>query len=124
MFTLGATGVGQAAVLNQNNTVNGVDDPTTAGSVIQIFASGGGRFSPAGVTGSIEAAANQSVLPVSVNIGGQDATVIYHGTPPGEISGLLQVNAIVPVGFRSNAIPIVIAVGGEKSQAGVTIAVR
>jgi uncharacterized protein (TIGR03437 family) len=40
IFTQDSTGAGQAAVLNQNNSMNGPSQPAAGGSVIQIFATG------------------------------------------------------------------------------------
>ena len=40
---------------------------------------------------------------------------MYHGSAPGEVAGLLQVNA---------AVPIFVTVGGKQSPAGFTIAVQ
>jgi uncharacterized protein (TIGR03437 family) len=44
---------------------------------------------------------------------------------PGEVVGLLQVNAVVPQGVGpGSAVPVMVSVGGIASQAGVTIAVK
>jgi uncharacterized protein (TIGR03437 family) len=65
------------------------------------------------------------MLPVTVTIGGIGATVQYAGSAPGEVAGLLQVNAVVPQGVsRGAAVPVTVSVGGIASQAGVTIAVN
>jgi uncharacterized protein (TIGR03437 family) len=53
IFTLDATGIGPGAVLNQDNSVNGVANPAARGSVMSIDATGEGQTSPAGVTGSV-----------------------------------------------------------------------
>jgi hypothetical protein len=49
IFTIGATGLSQAAVLNQDSSVNGTTNPAPRGSVIQIYATGEGQTSPPGV---------------------------------------------------------------------------
>lgn len=126
LFTAGSTGVGQAAVLNQNNSVNGASNPAARGEVIQIFATGGGQTSPASNTGAIAGGAGDAtLLPVTVTIGGVDARVTYHGSAPGEVAGLLQIDAVVPATApTSAAVPILITAGGATSQGGVTIAVK
>ena len=48
VFTIGATGLGQAAVLNQDSSVNSASNPAPRGSVIQIYATGEGQNVPAG----------------------------------------------------------------------------
>jgi uncharacterized protein (TIGR03437 family) len=109
IFTQGSTGVGEAAVLNQDNSVNTPANAATRGSVIQVYATGAGV--PA--------------IPVSLTIGGVSATITYAGSAPGLVSGVLQVNAVVPEGVAPGpAIPIVLAAGTARSQTGVTIAIQ
>jgi uncharacterized protein (TIGR03437 family) len=115
-----------AAALNQDNSPNSLINPAPRGSVIQIFGTGEGQTSPAGVTGSVTADVPKTpVLPVSVTIGGVDAPVMFAGSAPRSIAGLFQVNAVVPDGAPIGArVPIVLNVGGVRSQNGVFIAVR
>jgi uncharacterized protein (TIGR03437 family) len=126
IFAADSTGVGQAAVLNQDNSLNGTTNPAGAGSVIQIFATGGGQTVPASVTGTVAGSSlDTTALPVTVTIGGADAPVMYHGSAPGEVAGVLQVNAVVPPGIAPGpAVPIFLTVGGKQSQTGATIAVK
>jgi uncharacterized protein (TIGR03437 family) len=123
IFTIGSAGVGQAAALNQDNSINGASNPAVSGTVIQLFASGGGQTAPPSVTGTLAKTGDATLLPVTVTIGGVDAPVRYHGSGPGQIAGLLQVNAMVPSGLVAGMAPVVITVGGEQSQPGVNIAV-
>src|ERR1035438_797497 len=53
IFTLASNGLGPAAVLNQDNSVNSAANPAPRGSIVQIFATGEGETSPHGVTGSV-----------------------------------------------------------------------
>ena len=55
IFTLGSSGVGRGAVLNQDNSVNAPGNYAPAGTIVQIFATGGGQTSPPGITGSVTA---------------------------------------------------------------------
>jgi uncharacterized protein (TIGR03437 family) len=126
IFAVDSSGVGQAAVLNQDNSLNGASNPAGAGSVIQIFATGGGQTTPASVTGTLAGnSQDTTALPVTVTIGSADAPVMYHGSAPGEVAGVLQMNAVVPPGITPGpAVPIIVTVGGKQSQGGVTIAVQ
>jgi uncharacterized protein (TIGR03437 family) len=126
IFSIGSSGVGQAAVLNQDNSVNGPSSRATRGTLIQIYATGGGLTSPPGVTGSIAGSNTRStVLPTAVTVGGQSAAVQYAGSAPNAVDGLLQVNVVVPLGVNPGpAVPISIAIGGATSQNGVSIAVQ
>jgi uncharacterized protein (TIGR03437 family) len=97
IFTTGAAGVGQGAVLNQDSSVNGVGNAAARGSVIQIFATGGGQTSPAGQTGSVTGSSGGApLLQVKVTIGGIDAPLQFAEPAPDAVAGLLQVNAVVP----------------------------
>jgi uncharacterized protein (TIGR03437 family) len=126
IFTLASSGLGPAAVLNQDNSVNSASNPAARGSIVQIFATGEGQTSPAGVTGSVIGTNLKTpVLEVKVTIGGQDAVVPYAGSAGASIAGLFQVNAVVPPSVSPGAaVPIIVSVGGVPSQTGATIAVQ
>jgi uncharacterized protein (TIGR03437 family) len=126
IFTLSSSGVGPAAVLNQDNSVNGASNPAARGSTIQIYATGEGQTSPPGITGSVIGSdLKRPVLQVKVTIGGQDAVVQYAGSAGNSIAGLFQVNAVVPqTVLPGAAVPISVSVGGVPSPTGVTIAVK
>ena len=91
-----------------------------------LYATGEGQTVPDGVDGLLTGTTlRRPALPVSVTIGGQPAEVLYAGSAPGLVSGVLQVNARIPAGVTTGpAIPVVVTVGGASSQAGVTLAVR
>jgi uncharacterized protein (TIGR03437 family) len=125
IFTSGADGVGQGAALNQDNSVNGASNPAARGTVLQIYATGGGQTSPAAATGSVTKVGAQLALPVTVTIGGVNAQVAYAGSAPGEVEGVAQINAVVPAGVTPGAaLPLLVTIGGVSSQAGVTVAVQ
>lgn len=123
-----ANASGQGAILNQDGSPNSAQNPAAVGSVISIFATGEGQTDPAGVDGVINAQTlplPKPVLPVSVQINGQTAEVLYAGAAPGEVAGMLQVNALIPANVPSGAsVPVTITVGDATSQAGVTVAIK
>ena len=125
VFTLTQAGTGQGAVLNQDNSVNDAANPAPTGSVVQIFATGGGVTSPSAVEGGIAPATPLHVLtqPVLADIGGLNASVLFAGAPPGLVFGVVQVNAEVPAAAAAgSAVPLELTIGGVASQT-VTIAV-
>jgi uncharacterized protein (TIGR03437 family) len=126
VFTLDATGTGPAAVLNQDGSINSATNPAARGSVISIYATGEGQTSPAGVTGSVAQSNTKTpLLPVTAKIGGTEATVQYAGSAPGEVAGVLQVNAVIPAGLSPGPdVLVLVSIGGIASQSGVTIAVK
>jgi len=126
IFTLDSTGSGQGAVLNQDSSVNSPANPATKGSIISIFATGAGQTNPPGVDGQVTGTVlPMPLLPVSVQIGGLGANVLYAGAAPELISGVLQVNASIPPATPSGpAVPIVLNIGQNKSQPEVTISIK
>lgn len=126
IFTLDSTGRGQAAALHwPENTVNGPGQAAPLGTVASLFASSGGWTSPPAEDGAVAGQALPLPLPVSVTVGGRAAQVLYAGTAPGLVTGVLQVNFRIPVEAPAgDAVPVNISVGGATSPAGVTLAVR
>ncbi len=127
IFTVEQSGTGQGAVLNQDGSVNSGANRARRGEVVMIFATGGGETDPAGQDGLLVPAEplRRLQLPVSVAIGGQPAQVLFAGSAPGLVSGLVQINARVAANAQvGEAAPLVVTIGGVPSQAGVTIAVR
>jgi uncharacterized protein (TIGR03437 family) len=126
IFTLDASGLGGGAILNQDFSVNSVALPASRGSIVSIYCTGGGTTNPTVIDGSVVGATlPRLTLPVSVTIGGVDAKVSYSGGVPGQIAGLVQINAEVPASVSTGSkVPIVIKVGSVSSSAGVTIALK
>lgn len=126
IFTADASGRGQAAILNQNLSVNGEARRAKKGEAIIIYATGGGQTTPAGEDGKVIGADLPRLLgDLTVKIGGANVPVLYSGMAPGFVSGALQVNALIPPDFASGgALPIEIAVGSARSQAGVFVYVE
>src|ERR1051326_3667040 len=126
IFTLDGSGLGPGAILNQDQHLNSPAHPAAKGSVITLFATGAGQTYPPSVDGQIATGTlPQPLLPVSVQIGGLDAEVLYAGAAPGLVAALLQVNCIVPINSTSGlSLPITLVVGTRRSQTGVTLAVN
>ena len=126
IFTLDGGGQDQANALNDDNSSNGPANPAVRGSVIRIFATGEAQTTPPSVTGEItQEDVKKPLLPVSVKIGGMDATVEDAGSAVGQVAGVFQVQARVPQGVAPGAaVPVVLVVGSVRSRDGVTIAVK
>ena len=66
-----------------------------------------------------------TTFPVSVTIAGKPAQVLYAGSSPGQVWGLLQVNAVIPDGVPAGQQPVVINIGDtDNTQQKVTIAIK
>ncbi len=136
IFTVNSAGSGQGAILNGDSSYNGTGagfQPAAAGSVIQVYMTGEGQTTPAGVTGQVNCPAGSPctlaqipvpVLPVAAQVNGQPASIVFWGEAPGIVSGIMQVNLIIPPGTPSGPASLVIKVGSASSQAGVRVAVQ
>jgi uncharacterized protein (TIGR03437 family) len=124
IFTLDASGTGQAAVLNQDTSLNSASNPALRGSIISLFATGTGQTDPPGIDGKPAAPPlSVPILPLTVQIADANAEILYAGSAPGLVAGVLQANVripeTVPIG---SAVPLLLWSGGAQSQPGVTIA--
>ncbi len=126
LFTSNSSGSGQAAVRNQDNSINSASNPEKRGNRVQIFATGEGQTNPPDVDGRLaKSILPKPVLSCSATIDGLDATVKYCGAAP-NFAGLVQINVVIPtsgVTPRSN-VPVKVTIGTAKSQDGATIAVQ
>jgi uncharacterized protein (TIGR03437 family) len=121
IFTTTETGVGQAAVVNQDGTVNST---STAGSIVSVYGTGFGAYSPAGSDG-LRHLANT----VTAQIGNIVSTVTYAGEAPGYTTGLQQINIEIPAILdpAELQVPLVLTLPQTpfaNTQAGVTLALK
>jgi uncharacterized protein (TIGR03118 family) len=126
IFTLDTSGTGPAVAINQDGTVNSAANAAAQGSAVLLFATGEGPTAPPGQNGAITGGRilPGPVLPVSLTIGGQPARVISATSAPGSVAGVMQIEAIVPSGIATGAVPVVLTVNTTNSQTGVTLSVR
>jgi uncharacterized protein (TIGR03437 family) len=125
LFSANASGRGQGAILNADNSYNSASAPADKGGVVQLFGTGEGPIDPPGVTGRLSTSVVPRILlPTQVTIGGQNARVLYAGAAPGAVGGLFQINAEIPQDAGSGAQEIIVIIGNTRSQSGVTVAVR
>ena len=131
LFTQNASGSGPGAVLNQDNSVNGPGNRAAKSSIVQVFMTGEGQTSPPSVTGAITAptlpppqVTPGPLLAVGVTINGQPALYVYAGEAPGLVAGMMQLNVQIPANAASGDLPILVSIGGNTSQKGVTVSVQ
>jgi len=129
VFTVDASGKGAGIFIDVQSSgsqfIVSPTNPAGAGDAIEIFCAGLGPVNPpvsAGNAASMTTLSN-TVNPVTVTIGGQNAQVFFAGLAPG-FAGLYQVNAIVPSGITpGSAVPLILTEAGQ-SSAPVTIAIH
>jgi uncharacterized protein (TIGR03118 family) len=115
LFTLS----GAALAWNQDGTLNSATNAAPVGSVLVLYATGLGQTEPAGQDGSKYSSLvlAETVAPVTATVGGKAATVIYAGSAPGQIAGVMQVEVVVPTGAGTGSVPVVITTSGASSVA-------
>jgi len=125
IFTLDGSGVGPGTILNQDSSLNSELNPASRGSIVVIYATGAGQTDPTGVDGQVTAdVLSRPTLPVSVQIGGIAAEILYAGAAPGLVAGVLQVNCRVPGNLPPGIVPVGLTVGTATSPAGVSLAIQ
>jgi uncharacterized protein (TIGR03437 family) len=113
----------QAAAIDQNGSMNGPAHPAAPGSVISLYLTGAGQTNPPSADGVPPSVPLQLALPVTVQVGGVPAEVVYAGTAPG-LAGVAQIDVRIPAATAaSRAVPIAVSVGGNSRDQAVTIAV-
>ncbi|MBN8730268.1 MAG: endonuclease/exonuclease/phosphatase family protein, partial [Acidobacteria bacterium] len=107
LFTQTGSGLGAAAALNQDNTLNTQANPAARGSVVQLYG-----------TGLREDSGAQAL------IGGRVAQVLYASQAPGLVEGAAQINAVVPETVVPGPAEVLVTAGSATSRRGVHIWVK
>ncbi len=136
VFSFGASGSGQAAIVNEDGTVNSSFNPARRGSVVSIYGTGGGLPQSPGendrITGN-NPSTHKSLAYLRLASGvecdefpGFDAEVLYYGGAPRSVPGLVQINARLPLDVPAgDAVPLFFGLPSYTSvEQAVTIAIR
>ena len=133
IFTVDASGAGQAAALNTIKatgavSINSASNAIHVGDVISLYLTGQGAYTPASIptpvdgyvipAGTLPAAMPVLAAPVTVTIGGVAAPAdasFYAGPFDGGMLGVLQVNATVPAHTTGTAVPVVVTIGASST---------
>jgi uncharacterized protein (TIGR03437 family) len=95
LFRLRAGVSSQAVALNQDGTLNGVSNPAARGSIVAVWGTGFPPIDAPCATGGL----NPS-RPVDLAAGWKVQfgieTVVYAGSAPGLLCGIVQINLVVP----------------------------
>jgi uncharacterized protein (TIGR03437 family) len=130
LFTLGASGVGEAAAVDGASgrviATPGLGIPNSIrarpGSVILVYGTGFGASSPDFEAGDLPGEAAPLTGNASAQIGGLPADVLYAGVAPG-FAGLTQYNVRVPESLPPGDHLIVLRINSFETQGNVRITV-
>jgi uncharacterized protein (TIGR03437 family) len=132
IFTALGTGSGLASVQQYDDQgvyqgQNSSSNPAKAGWYLTLYVTGEGIIPSPAVTGKVTSGAGVLPLlgPPKLQIDNLSSTVTYFAEAAGFVSGLMQVNAMVPVGVHTGqAVPISLSMNGANSQPGVVIYIK
>jgi uncharacterized protein (TIGR03437 family) len=119
-------GGGIAAARDQNNAIVTTANPVKRGQLVQLFMNGLGPVTGGPASGefaSLTVLTKTTAQDTVVTIGGQTAQVEFTGLAPG-FPGLYQVNAIVPAGISTGAVPISLTIAGVPTAKALTLPVN
>lgn len=108
----------QAAIENQDFSVNSSTNPAHLGTDLIVYMTGSGPVTPAVADGAVTPSTGltQTTLPVSATIGGMSAHVAFSGLAPGFV-GLMQMNIAIPTGLTEGTYPLTITLNGVQTNA-------
>ncbi len=110
------TPTSQGIIQNQDFGINNTSTRARRGEIIQLYATGCGATNPAVTDGVPPAVLSSSVLTVTANVGGVDATVQFAGAHP-QFPGICQINIVVPDRpFVTGQSQVLVSVGGIVSN--------
>lgn len=126
IFTSDGSGSGLAKASNEDGTANAANNPAASGTAITFQATGLGVMDPAASDTAITSGDKQPapVLPVSVTIGGVNATVISATSAKGSMAGLVNIKVQVPQGVAPGLARLVIKAGPNAARQTTFVAVK
>jgi uncharacterized protein (TIGR03437 family) len=132
IFTAMPDGTGLAAAVQYDakgnyQGQNSSSNPASPGWYIAFYVTGEGIIPTPAVDGAITASSTVVPLlgPPFVLIDNLPSTVTYFAEADGIVSGVMQVNAMVPAGVHtSRAVSLSLSMNGTGSQSGVTIYIK
>jgi len=128
IFTRDSSGSGQGSIVNlRDASPNSAGNPAARGHAVSIFVTGMGVTTPAGSDGhvAISKQRQQVSSAVTVTIGGQTAEVVYQGTAPGLVNGVMEMDVRIPANIQAgSSVPVTLMVGDTPAQNTVTVAVK
>jgi uncharacterized protein (TIGR03437 family) len=126
IFTLNETGRGPALARTEDYQFSDPNNPILLGSEMILYVTGEGVNEPSVADGRIIGdQLTRPVLAVRVFLGETQLETTYVGSTPGQVAGMLQINAKVPFDAPvGNSVPLTVYIGVTPAQTGVTVSVR
>ncbi len=120
IYTASGNGLGAAAALNQDGSLNTEGNAAAVGSVVVLYGTGLGVVDGAVVDGAAAAGAALARVfgegQLSATVNGVEAKILYAGAAPGLIHGVAQVNLELPAGVGAGRQRVRLSAGGRGSN--------
>ena len=124
VFSADYSGSGPGAISYPDGSYNTAANPAAPGTVVVLWLSVLGVFSPPAADGSVVPGLAALQFPVTVSIGGKTADIQYQGPAPVAVAGLYQINCVIPPGTPPGPVAVVVTSDGKQSQPNLTVAVK
>ncbi len=131
IISLNGSGTGTAAMNEYDASgnyqgINSGSNPASPGWILVLYVTGEGSI-PSAVDGAVTS--STTVKPLvgapTVLIDQLPATVQYYGEAYGIVSGVMQINVLIPAGIHtSQADSVSFMIGGNTSQSAVTVQIK
>ncbi len=123
-FSTTGNGLGTVVAAHVDGSLVTANSPAATGEAVVLYASGLGSLSISVAEYDWPASANQTSVPVQVDIAGVQAAVLYAGAAPG-FPGVYQINIVIPTGIATSAgANVRIFQGYAQTHPKVTIPIR
>jgi uncharacterized protein (TIGR03437 family) len=123
-FSATGDGLGSVLATHVDGSIISASSPAAPGETVILYASGLGPLANAVAEYDWPTSADQTSVPVQVDVGGVQATVLYAGAAPG-YPGVYQINAVIPPGATTSAgANVRIFEGYAQTHPKVTIPIR
>jgi uncharacterized protein (TIGR03437 family) len=118
LFTASGTKHGPAKAFYEDGRPHDVENPASAGDVVQLFATGLGAISANPALGEFFSLTSRvsTTNPVTVTIGGEPAEVLFAGGAPGMVGGMYRIDVRIPEGLSSGPQRVVVEVADFSSD--------
>ncbi len=116
---------GYAAALNEDGSVNSLENPAAPGSIVVLYATGAGITEPANQDGRpATEPLPKPRSPITVEIDLQPVEVLYAGAAPGLVAGVLQFNVRLPNAPTRNGFRRVVLTAGAATSLPALLGVK
>jgi uncharacterized protein (TIGR03437 family) len=120
VFSLNASGLGDAAIRHADSTVVGPGNPAKANEIVELFLSGLGTLSTPVLDGNGATAIDNAITPVSILVNGVASPKLYYQGLSVD-AGLYQINFTVPPGTPSGEQTVTVVTPNAVTKTGTIV---